>query len=48
MGRSLINDQTNDLRDPKYAAIYGAELAKSEFGITLARARNQAGLSQKN
>jgi len=34
------------LEDPECAKCYGAELAKTEFGIILALAREKAGMSQ--
>ncbi|MDO8635798.1 MAG: helix-turn-helix domain-containing protein [Dehalococcoidia bacterium] len=36
-----------ELRDPEFAKLYGAADAKSEFAIALARARDKAGVTQK-
>lgn len=47
MFRTPIQDIEQRLKDPEYAKIFGAEDAKSEFAITLARARDRAGLTQK-
>lgn len=40
-------DILRDLKDPEYAALYGAELTKNEFAVTLSRARLQTGITQK-
>ena len=47
MTRTPLGDIAHDLRDPEYAKLVGAELAKSEFAITIARARERAGVTQQ-
>ena len=47
MVRTPMEDIANDLRDPEYAKLVGAEMAKSEFAIVLCRARDRAGATQK-
>jgi len=40
-------DLEQELRDPEYARLYGAEQAKVEFAVTLARARRGSRVTQK-
>lgn len=47
MVRTPLGDIAEDLKDPEYAKLFGAEDAKSEFAIVLARARDRAGVTQK-
>ena len=42
-----MQDIEERLKDPEYAKLVGAEMAKSEFAIVLARARDRAGVTQK-
>jgi len=42
-----MQDLIDRLKDPEYAKLYGAEQAKVDFAITLAKARNSANLTQK-
>ncbi len=47
MTRTPLEDIAEDLKDPEYAKLFGAEDAKSEFAIALCRARDRAGITQK-
>lgn len=47
MFRTPMQDIEQRLKDPEYAKLYGAEDAKSEFAIVLSRARDRAGVTQK-
>ncbi|GEM_PF-197299 len=47
MTRTPLEDIAEDLKDPEYAKLFGAEDAKSEFAIALCRARDRAGVTQK-
>jgi transcriptional regulator with XRE-family HTH domain len=47
MLRSAIKDIIERLKNPEYARGYGAEMAKTDFALTLVKARKRAGLSQK-
>jgi transcriptional regulator with XRE-family HTH domain len=40
-------DLINELKDPEFAEMYGAESAKSEFGLVLFHNRQAAKLTQK-
>ncbi len=42
-----MQDIEQRLKDPEYAKLFGAEDTKSEFAIVLARARDRAGVTQK-
>jgi len=48
MNRTPRQDLTDRLKDPEYAKLYGAEQAKVDFAITLAKARKSANLTQKS
>jgi transcriptional regulator with XRE-family HTH domain len=43
----LQRDLIQDLQDPEFAKSYGAECAKSEFGLALFHARQAASLTQQ-
>ena len=47
MNRTPREDLIDRLKDPEYAKLYGAENAKVDFAITLAKARKGANLTQK-
>lgn len=47
MNRTPRQDLVDRLKDPEYAKLYGAEQAKVDFAITLAKARKSANLTQK-
>jgi transcriptional regulator with XRE-family HTH domain len=47
MNRTPRQDLVDRLKDPEYAKLYGAENAKVDFAITLAKARKSADLTQK-
>jgi len=47
MNRTPRQDLIDRLKDPEYAKLYGAEQAKVDFAITLAKARKGANLTQK-
>lgn len=47
MNRTPRQDLVDRLKDPEYAKSYGAEQAKVDFAITLAKARKSANLTQK-
>lgn len=47
MVRTPMEDIERELRDPEYARLFGEADAKSEFAIALARARDRAGVTQK-
>ena len=47
MNRTPRQDLIDRLKDPEYAKLYGAEQAKVDFAITLAKARKSADLTQK-
>lgn len=47
MNRTPRQDLIDRLKDPEYAKLYGAEQAKVDFAITLAKARKSANLTQK-
>ncbi len=47
MGVKWREDIARNLQDPEFARLYGAEQAKGEVAITLARARLKLGLTQK-
>ncbi|MBA7479832.1 hypothetical protein ES707_15273 [subsurface metagenome] len=48
MNRTPRQDLIDRLKDPEYAKLYGAEQAKVDFAITLAKARKSANLTQKS
>ena len=47
MNRTFEDDLRVKLRDPEFAKMFGAAQAKSNFALTLARARERLGLTQK-
>ena len=47
MNRAFEDDLRVKLRDPEFAKMFGAAQAKSNFALTLARARGRLGLTQK-
>ncbi len=47
MNRTPRQDLVDRLKDSEYAKLYGAEQAKVDFAITLAKARKSADLTQK-
>ncbi len=47
MIRTPRQDLEKDLQDPEFAKLYGASHAKSEFAIVFGRARDRAGITQK-
>lgn len=42
-----MQDIEERLKDPEYAKLFGTEDAKTEFAVVLARARDRAGVTQK-
>ncbi len=47
MTRTFEGDLRENLQDPEFAKMFGAAQAKSSFALTLARARANLGLTQK-
>jgi predicted transcriptional regulator len=47
MNRAFEDDLRVKLRDPEFAKMFGAAQAKSNFALTLAKAREKLGLTQK-
>jgi len=47
MPTRVVNDITENLKDPEYARLYGEEDAKLNFAITLLKIRKQLNLTQK-
>jgi len=47
MSRTFRDDLEQNLRDPEFAKRFGAAQAKSSFALTLAKARAELGLTQK-
>ncbi len=47
MVRTFRDDLEEELKDPESAKIFGAAQAKSSFALTLAKARVDLGLTQK-
>jgi len=47
MNRTPREDLLEDLKDIEFAKLYGAESAKTDFAITLLKARENANLTQK-
>jgi len=47
MARTFEGDLQENLRDLEFAKCFGAAQAKSSFALTLARAREKLGLTQK-
>ncbi|MBI4307272.1 MAG: helix-turn-helix domain-containing protein, partial [Chloroflexi bacterium] len=47
MVRTPMEDIERELKDPEYARLFGEADAKSEFAIALCRARDRAGITQK-
>jgi len=47
MSRTFRDDLDQNLRDPEFAKSFGAAQAKSSFALTLAKARAESGLTQK-
>ena len=47
MNKTLREDLLEDLKDLEFAKLYGAESAKTDFAITLLKARENANLTQK-
>lgn len=47
MVRTPRHDLERELQDQEFVKLYGAEQAKSEFAVTLARARGRARVTQK-
>ena len=47
MAHTFEEDLERELRDPEFARGFGAARANSSFALTLANARLQAGLTQK-
>lgn len=47
MVRTFEGDLRENLQDPEFAKMFGAAQAKSSFALTLARARANLGLTQK-
>lgn len=47
MARMPKQDLEKDLQDPEYVKLYGAALAKTEFAVTLGKARHNCGLTQE-
>jgi len=47
MAVTPTDDLLERLKDPEYAKLYGAENAKVDFAITLAKARKSTNLTQK-
>lgn len=47
MVRTPMQDIERELEDLEYRKLYGAAEAKSEFALTLARARHRLGMTQK-
>lgn len=46
MIRTPRQDLERELQDPEYVKLYGAEEAKAEFAVILARARRRSGMTQ--
>ena len=47
MSRTFEGDLEQRLQDPEFAKMFGAAQAKSSFALTLAKARAESGLTQK-
>ena len=47
MSRQFDDDLKQRLQDPEFAKMFGAAQAKSSFALTLAKARAELGLTQK-
>ena len=47
MSRTFRSDLEQRLQDPEFAKMFGAAQAKSSFALTLAKARAELGLTQK-
>lgn len=47
MTRTFEDDLKQKLQDPEFAKMFGAAQAKSSFALTLAKARAELGLTQK-
>jgi transcriptional regulator with XRE-family HTH domain len=47
MPTTVVNDITENLKDPEYAKLYGEEDAKLNFAITLLKIRKRLNLTQK-
>lgn len=47
MAKKFESELIEKLRDPEYAKLFGGAQARSSFAITLARAREEKGLTQK-
>ncbi len=47
MSRTFRDDLEHKLQDPEFAKMFGAAQAKSSFALTLAKARAELGLTQK-
>jgi ribosome-binding protein aMBF1 (putative translation factor) len=48
MARTPLKDLKRELEEnPEFARLYGAEQAKTEFAVTLAKARRSSGMTQK-
>jgi transcriptional regulator with XRE-family HTH domain len=43
----LERDLIGELKDPEFAGLYGAECARSEYGLALLHARQSADVTQK-
>lgn len=46
MTRTPREDLEASLRDPEFAKLYGAELAKGEIALAIAAARHERGMTQ--
>ncbi len=47
MTRTFEDDLNQELQDPESAKMFGAAQAKSSFALTLAKARAESGMTQK-